>query len=210
MPNERDKMAYLKTLVQSYLLKDIFAYSGIKNAAKIIQLLKLLAFQIGNEVSFNELANQLDMNKKTVEAYLDLLIKVFVIYPLGGYANNLRKEVTKSKKWYFFDNGIRNAIINNFSIATSRQDIGVLWEQYFLSEHQKFNYYEQHTPDYFFWRTYDGQEIDFLEVSNNAINSFECKWAKAKAKIPGAFIKSYPQAKYTVINKENYWEWICK
>ena len=210
LPNEKDKIEYLKNLVQSYLLKDIFEYSGIRNAEKIYQLLKLLAFQIGREVSYNELANQLDINKKTVETYLDLLAKVFIIYPLGGYGANLRKEVTKSKKWYFFDNGIRNAIINNFNVPESRNDTGVLWEQYFLSERQKFNYYRQHKPDYFFWRTYDGQEIDFLELDNNGIKAFECKWAKGKAKIPLAFAKNYPTANYVVINKENYWEWIVK
>ena len=208
LQNEIEKQDYLKSLVQSYLLKDIFAYSGIRNADKIIQLLKLLAYQLGNEVSYNELANQLDINKKTVENYLDLLTKVFIIYPLSGYGANLRKEVTKSKKWYFHDNGIRNAIINNFNILQNRNDIGILWEQYFLAERQKFNYYKLHKPGYFFWRTYDGQEIDFLEVEQENIQAFECKWTKPNAKKPAAFAKTYPNAVFNVVNKENYLEWI--
>jgi len=148
--NEEEKKTYLKKLVQGYLFKDIFVFREIRNAHKIFQLLKLLAFQIGNEVSLNEMANQLGINKATVEHYLDLLTKVFVIYSLGGYGGNLRKEVVKTKKWYFFDNGVRNAIINDFKPVQSRNDTGVLWEQYILSERQKRNHYLQYKPSYFF------------------------------------------------------------
>lgn len=202
--NEAEKEAYLKELVQGYLLKDIFIFREIRNAHKIFQLLKLLAYQIGNEVSLNEMANQLGINKATVEHYLDLLTKVFVIYPLGGFGGNLRKEVVKTKKWYFFDNGIRNAIISDFKPLQSRNDSGVLWEQYILSERQKRNHYAQYKPEYFFWRTYDQQEIDFIEVYRKEISAFECKWGKEKAKIPAAFAKQYPNSAYTVINRDNY------
>lgn len=206
--NENEKGAYLRELVQGYLLKDIFIFREIRNAAKITQLLKLLAYQIGNEVSMNEMGTQLGINKATVEHYLDLLTKVFIIYPLGGFGGNLRKEVVKTKKWYFFDNGIRNAIINDFKPLQSRNDTGVLWEQYILSERQKRNYYNQYSPNYFFWRTYDQQEIDFLEVSNEHINAMECKWGNGKAKIPLAFSKQYPTCAFHFVNKENYLDFI--
>jgi predicted AAA+ superfamily ATPase len=138
------------------------------------------------------------------------LSKVFIIFPLSGYSNNLRKEVTKSKKWYFYDNGIRNALINNFSPLQSRNDIGQLWEQYILSERMKFNSYGGHHPQYFFWRTYDGQEIDLLELDNKQhLQAFECKWQSQKVKAPAAFSKAYPEAKFTAIHQDNYLEWIA-
>jgi predicted AAA+ superfamily ATPase len=168
----------------------------------------MLAWQVGSQVSTVELATNLQINKATVERYLDLLSKVFIIYPLTGYSNNLRKEVSKSKKWYFFDNGIRNALINNFSPLSQRNDIGQLWEQYILSERIKFNRYTNYQPQYYFWRTYDGQEIDLVELNNGQLNAIECKWKNAKAKIPTAFTKAYPEAKFAIINKENYLEWI--
>lgn len=208
LPDETDKAAYLKELVQGYLLKDIFMYSEIRNSDKIFQLLKLLAYQAGNEVSLNELGSQLGINKATVERYLDLLTKVFIIFPLGGYGANLRKEVVKSRKWYFFDNGIRNAIINNFSPLQSRNDAGQLWEQYIISERQKYNGYRQHAASYFFWRTYDQQEIDLIELQNDTLQAFEIKWGKAKGKAPLGFTKNYPAASFTLVNKENYLEWI--
>ena len=137
--------------------------------------------------------------------------KVFIIYPLSGYSNNLRKEVSKSKKWYFFDNGIRNALINNFNSLEQRNDIGQLWEQYFLSERIKYNSYTNYFPQYFFWRTYDGQEIDLLEINNKQqILALECKWKEANNKIPPAFSKAYPTAAFHVINKENYLDWITE
>lgn len=203
-----EKEEYLKDLVQSYLLKDIFMYRGLRNSDKILQLLKLLAFQCGQEVSLNELANTLGLNKVTVENYLDLLMKVFVIYPLGGYSGNLRKEVVKSKKWYFYDNGIRNAIINNFNILASRIDHGQLWENYFISERIKYNQSIKYSPEYYFWRTYDGQEINLIELVNGGLTAFECKWGVKKKKVPGAFHKAYPDASFTLINKENYSEYI--
>lgn len=206
--NEEEKSAYLKNLVQGYLLKDIFIFREIRNSEKILQLLKLLAFQIGNEVSLNEMSNQLGIHKATVEHYLDLLSKVFIIYSLGGYGGNLRKEVVKTRKWYFYDNGIRNAIINDYRPLQSRNDTGVLWEQYFLSERQKFNSYQQLTPEYYFWRTYDQQEIDLIEIQKKGIQAFETKWGKAKAKLPGGFAKNYPAATFEIINRDNYLGWI--
>lgn len=204
----QEKETYLKQMVNSYLLKDLLSFENIKGADILFKLLQMLAWQVGSQVSTVELATNLQINKATVERYLDLLSKVFIIYPLAGYSNNLRKEVTKSKKWYFFDNGIRNALINNFSPLSQRNDIGQLWEQYFLSERIKFNRYKNNQPQYYFWRTYDGQEIDLLELNNGQLQALECKWKETKVKIPVAFAKAYPEAKFSIINKENYLDWI--
>jgi predicted AAA+ superfamily ATPase len=209
LQEQQEQENYLRQLVNSYLLKDILAIENVKGADILFKLLQLLAWQIGSQVSTVELGNNLQINKATVERYLDLLCKVFIIYPLSGYSNNLRKEVTKSKKWYFYDNGIRNALINNFSPLQSRNDIGQLWEQYVLSERMKFNSYRGYQPQYFFWRTYDGQEIDLLELDNKQhLQAIECKWKDQKVKIPAAFAKAYPDATFTIITKDNYLDWI--
>jgi hypothetical protein len=182
---------------------------NIKGPDVLYKLLQMLAWQVGSQVSTVELGNALQINKITVERYLDLLAKVFIIFPLSGYSGNLRKEVTKSKKWYFFDNGIRNALINNFAPLHSRNDIGQLWEQYVLSERIKYNSYRDYKPQYFFWRTYDGQETDLLEYDNGLISTVECKWKDhKKSKIPTAFAKAYPDATFTVIDQNNYLSWI--
>jgi predicted AAA+ superfamily ATPase len=204
--NEEQKN-YLKQLVNSYLLKDLLMMENIKGADLLYKLLQMLAWQVGSLVSTVELGKSLQLNKITIERYLDLLTKVFIIYPLSGYSGNLRKEVTKSKKWYFYDNGIRNALINNFSPLHSRNDIGMLWEQYILSERMKYNAYKGYQPQYFFWRTYDGQEIDLLEYDNGKLQAIECKW-QAGAKAPLAFTKAYPEAAFAVVDQHNYLSWI--
>jgi hypothetical protein len=204
-----EKEQYLKSLVNSYLLKDLLALTMIKGADVLLRLLKLLAFQVGSQVSTVELGNSLQINKETVDRYLDLLSKVFIIYPLGGFSQNLRKEVSKSKKWYFYDNGIRNALINNFSPLTYRNDIGALWEQWMMSERMKLNAANDYHPSYFFWRTYDGQEIDLLEIdSHQKMQGLEFKWGKANSKIPVAFTKAYPDAVWNEVSRENYFDWV--
>jgi predicted AAA+ superfamily ATPase len=204
----RQKETYLKELVNTYLLKDIFAFENIRNTQKIRDLLVLIAFQIGAEVSVDELGRNLGMSKNTVERYLDLLSKVFVLYSRSGYSGNLRKEVVKSRRWYFVDNGIRNAIINNFSPLATRQDVGALWEQYFLGERIKYNQYTGSGAESYFWRTYDQQEIDLVESYNGKLIAFECKWKKVKVKPPLAFTKAYPDAGFHVATQETYLDWI--
>ena len=206
----QEKENYLKQMVASYLLKDLLTMENIKGADVLYRLLQLLAWQVGSQVSTVELGNSLQLNKITVERYLDLLTKVFIIYPLTGYSNNLRKEVTKSKKWYFFDNGLRNALINNFSPLSQRNDVGQLWEQYILSERIKNNTYNSYHPQYFFWRTYDGQEIDLIESYNGNLHAFECKWKNDRARKPVAFDKTYPGATFTIASQENYLDLITK
>jgi len=204
-----DKINYIKEIINSYLLKDILIFEGIKQADKIVDLLKLIAFQVGQEVSLQELARKLGISKNTVESYLDLLSKVFVIYKVTGFSRNLRKEITKSNRWYFYDNGIRNGIINNFSLLENRTDVGALWENYLASERIKYQNYTQKSISNYFWRTYDQQELDWLEEQNGNLNGFEFKWnERRKSKIPTAFAKAYPEATFEVINKENYLEFI--
>ncbi|RXR33633.1 ATP-binding protein [Flavobacterium piscinae] len=204
-----EKKEYLKEIVNAYLLKDILIFEGIKNADKIYDLLRLIAFQIGKEVSLQELGNQLQMSKNTVERYLDLLSKVFILFKVEGFSRNLRKEITKSSRWYFFDNGIRNAIINNFTTLNNRTDVGDLWENYLASERMKKQAYQKMSKQNYFWRTYDQQELDWLETEADSINAFEFKWNEnKKSKIPIAFAKAYPEATFEVINKQNYLEFI--
>ena len=208
-PDWNDKISYLKEIINAYLLKDILIFEGIKQSNKILDLLKLIAFQVGQEVSLQELARQLGISKNTVESYLDLLAKVFVIYKVPGFSRNLRKEITKSNRWYFYDNGIRNAIINNFARLEFRTDVGFLWENYLAAERVKFQNYTQKTVYNFFWRTYDQQKLDWLEEENGKLSGFEFKWNEnRKAKIPTAFAKAYPEAGFEVINKQNYLDFI--
>jgi predicted AAA+ superfamily ATPase len=204
-----EKQTYLREIVNSYLLKDILVFDGIKNADKIYDLLRLIAFQVGKEVSLQELGNQLNISKNTVEKYLDLLSKVFIIFKIEGFSKNLRKEITKSSRWYFYDNGIRNTIINNFNTINNRTDIGDLWENYLASERFKKQKYQKIYKQNYFWRTYDQQELDWLETEAETIAGYEFKWNEnRKTKIPGAFAKAYPEATFEVINKQNYLEFI--
>ncbi|BAV06018.1 hypothetical protein SAMN05421788_10690 [Filimonas lacunae] len=208
MGSLQEKEDYLKKMINNELLKDLLTIETVKGADVLYKLLQLLAWQVGSDVSTVELGNTLQINKATVERYLDLLAKAFIIYPLSGYSNHLRKEISKTKKWYFFDNGLRNAFIDNFNLLHQRNDIGQLWEQYFINERIKYNSYNGYFPQYYFWRTYDGQEIDLLEYHNGRLQAYECQWKKGKAKIPAAFAKAYPDAEFSVINQENYLDWI--
>ena len=202
------KTDYLRDIVDAYLLKDILAIDGLKNSGKMKDLLRLIAFQLGNEVSYDEIGKQLGMSKVTVEKYLDLLSKVFVVYRLGAYARNLRKEVTKAGKWYFYDNGIRNAIIGNFNPLSIRQDTGALWENYLISERIKANNNEGLNKEFYFWRTYDRQEIDFIEEGLNSLIALEFKWGNKKTNLPNIFKETYPSVVFDIVNKDNYLNYI--
>lgn len=208
MQTNREKEFYLKELVNTYMLKDILVFENIRNAQKLRDLLELIARQVGAEVSLDELGRQLGMSKNTVERYLDLIEKVFITRKRSGFNRNLRKEIVKTKRWYFMDNGLRNAIINDFSPLALRQDTGMLWENYVVSERIKRNAYVQYTPASFFWRTYDQQEIDIVETYGASLAAFECKWGKARPAVPVAFAQSYPEATFQVISPENYEEYI--
>lgn len=206
--NHEEKIEYLQHLIRSYLLKDILAYEGIRNSSKLLDLLQLLAYQCGHEVSIEELGSTLGMSKNTIDKYIDLLCKVQVIFRLRGYSKNLRKEIVKNSKIYFFDNGIRNALINDFKPISVRNDIGILWENYLLSERIKHNYYLKKVPEYYFWRTYDQQEIDLIEATGTKLAAYEFKWKKMNKKIPIAFGEAYPKASFEIITQDNYLDFI--
>lgn len=203
-----EKKQYLYNLVNSYLLKDILALDGLRNTSKMFDLLKLLSFQVGKEVVYDELAKQSQLSKNTVEKYIELLSKAFVVFKLGGFSKNLRKEIRKANKWYFYDNGIRNTLISNFNPLSLRTDTGELWENYIISERMKRNSYNQQNVNYYFWRTYDQQEIDFLEEYDGNLKATEIKWKSKEVKVPKAFKDAYPEAKFQVINPMNYLDWI--
>ena len=204
-----EKAIYLNELVSSYLLKDILEHDGIKNSSKMINLLRLIAFQIGKEVSMDELGKQMGISRNTVEKYLDLLSKVFVIYKVSGFSRNLRKEITKMSKWNFYDNGIRNALIANFNPIAIRNDIGELWENYVLSERIKYQHYTGMIVNNYFWRTYYQQEIDWIEERTGDLFAYEMKWkVHKKAKVPSAWKEAYPKSKFSVITQDNYLDFI--
>jgi predicted AAA+ superfamily ATPase len=208
LPDKEDKIDYLNEMVSSYLLKDILVYENIKNSQKIFNLLRLIAFQIGGEVSLQELGNQLGISKNTVEKYLDLLSKVFILHKVEGFSRNLRKEITKNSRWYFLDNGIRNAVIANFNSIESRNDIGALWENYMISERLKYQEYKRLMSNNYFWRTYDQQEVDWVEEREGALFGYEFKWKESLVKVPKQWENAYPDASFEVINKNNFIEWL--
>lgn len=207
MNDDAFRKEYLHDLVSSYLLKDILAFEGIQKSKKLIDLLILLAFQIGKEVSHSELAAQLSMSRVTIEKYLDLLEHVFVLVNIRGFSRNLRKEVTKTSRYYFCDNGIRNALINNFNPLSRRDDIGSLWENYLVMERIKKQEYERLWSNNYFWRTYDQTELDWVEERDGCLFGYEFKWEKM-AKAPKLWQETYPDAKFESVNRENYLSFI--
>lgn len=208
LPDQTDKIDYLNDMISSYLLKDILVYENIKNSQTIFNLLRLIAFQVGGEVSLQELGKQLGISKNTVEKYLDLLSKVFILHKVEGFSRNLRKEITKNARWYFLDNGIRNAIIANFNPIEARNDIGQLWENYMISERLKYQEYKKISSNNYFWRTYEQQEIDWVEERGGSLYGYEFKWKEDKVKIPTQWENAYPNASFEVINNLNFEKWL--
>ncbi len=207
--NRSDKIAILENIAGSYLFKDILEFDAIRGSNLILSLVRLLAFQVGHEVSLNELANQLDMNVRTVERYLDLLEKTFVVCRVGAYSRNLRSEVRSKQKYYFFDNGIRNAVIGQFNSLDSRNDVGQLWENFIFTERMKKRSYHRIHGRTYFWRTYDQHEIDFVEERDGKLYGFECKWSeKREVKAPKEWLSTYPEAEFQVVTPANYLDYI--
>ncbi len=201
--DDEAKKDYLHELVSSYLIKDILAFEGIQKAKKIIDLLILLAFQIGKEVSHTELGTQLQLSRVTIEKYLDLLEQTFVLINIRGFSRNLRKEVTKTSRYYFCDIGIRNALINNFNPLSRREDIGELWENYVILERIKKQEYQKIRSNNYFWRTYDQKEVDWVEEREGMLYGYEFKWNEI-AKAPKLWLETYPEATFESINQSNY------
>ncbi len=206
--NIDEKKRILNEIVNSYLLKDILEMEKVKGSKVLLDLLRLLAFQVGSEVSLSEIGQQLQIDYKTVARYIDLFEKSFVLINLRGFSRNLRKEITKKSKYYFYDNGLRNAIIANFNSLEMRNDVGKLWENFLFTERiKKQNYKNIYTNNYF-WRTWEGQEIDFVEEREGNLFGFEFKWKEESVKTPKDWIKSYPRAEFQVINQDNYLKFI--
>ena len=193
------------------MFKDILQLEGVRHTDKLLRLLQLLAFQIGSEVSVSELGTQLGMNKNTVDRYLDLLEKAYVIYSRGGFSRNLRKEITKSRRYYFYDNGIRNGLIGNFSPLSLRDDAGALWENYIMVERLKYNLYTGRFAESRFWRTYDQQEIDLVEEWGGRLHAAEMKWSAKPGRAvraPGGWRQAYPGNSFEVVHPGNYLDFI--
>ena len=202
-PGEERRL--LNLLSDSYLYKDLFAYERIKKTSLLQKLLKAIALQLGNEVSFNELSRLIGADKETVERYIDLLEKAFVVFTLPAFSRNLRTEIRKSRKIYFYDNGIRNAIISNFTPIGLRTDKGSLWENFLVSERRKAISYHDWYGNSYFWRTKNQQEIDYLEERDGNLTAFEFKWNEEKMmKVPITFSKAYPDNKFDVITPKTF------
>lgn len=202
------KKELLLELLNSYLLKDILELEQVKSAKLLLDLLRLLAFQIGSEVSLSELAGQLQINARTVARYLDLFEKSYIIFSLRGYSRNLREEVTKKAKYYFYDPGMRNAVIENFNALDLRNDVGQLWENYVFMERKKYREYKRAQANEFFWRTWTGQEIDLVEEHGGQLQGYEFKWGDKPAKSPADWQKTYPNATWELISPKNYHDFV--
>ena len=199
----------LKQLADSYLYKDILIWSSIQKIDNLERLLRALAFQIGQQVSINELAQTSSLDFHTTERYIDLLEKAFVIFRISAFSKNLRNEIKKSRKFYFYDNGIRNAIINQFNPLELRNDVGQLWENYMVSERRKYLEYHRINSNQYFWRTHAQQEIDYLEEHNGEISAYEFKFnSKAKFKFPKSFLETYKPQNKSIVHSENYLSFI--
>ncbi len=206
--SQSGKKKQLDNIRDGYLLKDILLLDNLKNSLFVFNLLRLIAFQIGHDVSYAELAANLNSQPKTVRRYLELLEKTFVIFPVFGFSRNLRKEYTKTPRYYFWDNGIRNVIISNFNALNLRDDVGQLWENYCVGERRKRNDYKNIYANSFYWRTYDQKEIDLVEEREGKLFGFEMKWRKTDVKPPKDFLETYKNSSFVVINKENYLDFI--
>lgn len=207
--HKADAEIILSNLSDQYLYKDVLVWKDIRKPQLLESLLKLLAFQVCSEVSYHELANALRVKSETIENYIDLLEKAFVIFRLNAFSTNARKEVSKMSKVYFWDNGIRNAIIDDFSPIESRNDQGKLWENFIISERMKLNAYKNHRIKSYFWRNYNQSEIDYTEVIKGKLSGYEMKWnIRKKHKISIAFTNAYPEAKTEIITPRNFSEFI--
>lgn len=207
--NEDGVKETLKMLADSYLYRDLMQYEGIRKPAVLEKLLRAVALQVGSEVSYNELAGLIGVSRTLVESYLKILEQAFIIFPLASYSNNLRNEIKKGVKYYFWDNGIRNAVLNDFTPVPQRNDIGALWENYAISERMKRNAYGRADGLPYFWRTTDQMEMDYLEVCGSKIKAFEFKWnPKKKSRVTKAFTNRYPEAEVETITPENFGEWV--
>lgn len=206
--NPSDARSILTNLSNNYLYRDLLEYKGVKKPDVLQKLVRALALQIGSEVSYNELSRLIGIDKETVESYIDLLEKCYVVFRLSAYSRNLRTEIKRGRKIYFYDNGIRNALISNFAPLELRNDAGALWENMMVSERVKRNAYCKSYAQIYFWRTLQQQEIDLVEEKDGRLTAFEFKWGNKKARMPRVFAETYPDAEFQIISPENYMEFV--
>jgi predicted AAA+ superfamily ATPase len=203
--NQGNEVEVLKLLSDSFLYRDLLMLESIKKPEKLVKLLQALAYQIGQEVSYNEIGNLIGLDSKTVEAYVQLLEKSFVVFRLPSFSRNLRNELKASKKIYFYDNGIRNALISSFQLLEGRQDMGALWENYLVAERRKSNSYGMFYGNAYFWRTKEQQEIDYIEEVDGVLRAYEFKWKeKANQRITKTFSRAYPNCETAFVHTGNY------
>ena len=202
--NMQNKKEILQEIANSYLFKDILVQNNQVNISTLFNLLKLLAFQIGSEVSVNELSKNLFISREKVEKYLEILEKAFIIFKLTGFSRNLRKEISKQNKYFFYDNGIRNIVINNLNPLNLRNDVGQLWENFAIAERIKRNEYNRSFASLYFWRTFTGAELDLVEESDGKITGFEIKFYKEKVNPPKTWTETYPEATFSMITKNDF------
>jgi len=205
-----DAETFVRNIVGSYLLKDVYAYNGLRKPDVLVKLLSALALQVGSEVSYNELAKTVGANKETIENYVDLLEKCFIVFRLPSFSRNQRVEIRKGKKVYFWDNGVRNALLEAFQSLDKRSDVGALWENLMVSERMKRNAWQlQSGGRAYFWRTHDQAEVDYIEERNGQLDAYEFKWnAQAKASVPRSFASAYPEATFRLITPQNFWDFV--
>jgi len=204
-----DPVETVVEIATSYLYRDVLEHQSVKGPDVLRRLLQALALQVGNEVSYNELSTLFGIDRATVERYVALLEKAFIIFHLPPFSRNLRKELAKLRKVYFYDLGIRNALINNFNPLDLRNDRGALWENFFISERMKFNRNQRRHVNTYFWRTYDRAELDYLEEEGGRLVGFECKWAAAQWRPPAAFTAAYAESQVHLVNRANYLEFLA-
>lgn len=206
---EYDSLNTLSEITESYLYRDVLEFQKVKNSQELKNLLQALALQIGKEVSYTKLAKLLNLDVETIQKYVNLLELSFVIFKLTPLSRNLRNEINKSRKIYFYDLGVRNSLINNFNPLNLRPDVGSLWENLMILEKMKVNEYEENKVNRYFWRTYEQVEIDYIEESNGQFNCFEFKYGISKTpKIPSSFVQNYNLSKYQVVNPNNWYEFL--
>ena len=205
----KNKEEDINNITSGYLLKDILSFEGIKKSDVVVKLLKLLALQVGSEVSYNELSRNLSVDKKTIEKYIDILEKCFIVFKIQGLSRNSRKEISKSVKIYFYDIGIRNSLILNYNKIDKRNDAGALWENFCILERMKYREYNNIKANIYFWRTYTQKEIDYIEEREGKMFAYEIKWKKGKIVNPTEFLSNYTNSQFEVVNKENYLNFIA-
>lgn len=203
-PSLEEKAILVRHLADQYLYKDLLAFNRVRKTEFIKKFLEAVAIQTGSEVSYNELANLLTVSKQTAMSYLDILEQGFILFRLTSFSRNLRQEINRSRKIYFFDNGIRNALINNLNPLNLRADKGALWESFIVSEFKKQQFWAANTAPLYFWRTYDQAEIDLIKDEGGTLSAYEIKWQKPKTRPPKNFAKSYPDSTFQTITSENF------